>query len=118
MLIPYPFPLRPDLTVVLGLPDDLTGREIERLQRFIGTLGRPDPTCVGSPPDAPGSPRRPATPPDGMNPKAYQPPAQRDGYRPEDISVDETQWHGTPFARGPGGRPPGPNPEDAKNPRP
>lgn len=22
-----------------------------------------------------------------------------DGYRPEDISVDESQWHGTPFAR-------------------
>lgn len=25
-----------------------------------------------------------------------------DGYRAEDISVDESQWHGTPFARGPG----------------
>lgn len=24
-----------------------------------------------------------------------------DGYRPEDISVDESQWHGTPFTRGP-----------------
>lgn len=24
-----------------------------------------------------------------------------DGYRAEDISVDESQWHGTPFALGP-----------------
>lgn len=38
ILVPYPFPLRPDLTVTLELPDDLTSEEVERLQLYIAAL--------------------------------------------------------------------------------
>lgn len=39
ILVPYPFPLRPDLTVTLELPDDLTVAEAVRLAKFLEALG-------------------------------------------------------------------------------
>lgn len=37
-MIAYPFPLRPDVTVKLALPTDLTTQEVARLTAFMGTL--------------------------------------------------------------------------------
>ena len=43
-LIPYPFPLRDDLTVALALPKDLTQAEATRLGEFLKAIARPGAT--------------------------------------------------------------------------
>jgi hypothetical protein len=39
--IPFPFPLRPDFTAVLILPDDLTEREAERICANVRAIAMP-----------------------------------------------------------------------------
>jgi hypothetical protein len=39
--IPFPFPLRPDFTAVLELPDDLTEREAERICANVRAIAVP-----------------------------------------------------------------------------
>lgn len=38
LTIPYSFPLRPDLHIKIELPNDLTGREAQRLSAFIQAI--------------------------------------------------------------------------------
>lgn len=38
----YPFPLRPDMTITLTLPVDLTADEAEKLAVFLRTLAVPE----------------------------------------------------------------------------
>lgn len=40
--VPYPFPLRNDLTVTLLLPKDLRKSEAQRLGEFVGAIALPD----------------------------------------------------------------------------
>ena len=39
--IPFPFPLRPDFTAVLVLPDDLTEQEAERICANVRAIAVP-----------------------------------------------------------------------------